>query len=400
MRTAAILAAALLVGCGDNLADTTPDAPLVPDAPPPFAEAPHANVPQVKSGGGAVLTAPKSQPIFFTNDADVQAQIEMFLAQLSGSTYWSAVTSEYGVGSITNLPTIVTTDAPPTTDAALQTWIASKLDGTHTAEGWPATPDPQTIYSVYLPAGATFEGACTQYGAYHDELMAGTVTVPYALMPRCTTQALTIDTLTSAASHELVEAATDPYPFSAPAFARLDDEHFVWARTPGGETGDMCEYLQNADQKLVGGFTVQRTWSNASAAAGHDPCVPALATPYLGVAPMFAEDLAVNTHNGMIMTKGVMVPVNTSKTIEVDLFSDAPTTADWTVNAYDVAALLGTGQATLSFQWVTKATGHNGDKLQLMVTRTRMAGTRGSEMVLVAKADSLIVSMWWGYVAQ
>jgi hypothetical protein len=115
---------------------------------------------------------------------------------------------------------------------------------------------------------------------------------------------------------------------------------------------------------------------------------------------MFAEDLAVTTHGVMIMTKGVMVPVNMSKTIEVDLFSDAPTDADWTVNAYDVAALLGTSQATLSFQWVTKATGHNGDKLQLMVTRTRMAGTRGSEMVLVAKADNLIVSMWWGYVAQ
>ena len=229
------------------------------------------------------------------------------------------------------------------------------MDGTHIADGWPAAPDPQTIYAVFLPSGTTFEGACTSYGGYHDEATSAQMTeFSYALMPRCTPQAGTaLDSLTSATSHELLEAATDPLPFSAPAWVKLDDEHFIWGRTPGGELGDMCEYVQLADQVLVGNFTVQRTWSNISAAAGHDPCVPVLVTPYVGAAPLLDEDLMVTSHMMTIMTKGITVPVSTSKTIEVDLFSDAKSD-DFTVQAYDAAALLGTGQATLSFQWATR----------------------------------------------
>ena len=276
------------------------------------------------------------------------------------------------------------------------------MDGTHTAAGWPAAPDPGTIYAVFIPSGVAFDGACTSYGGYHDEATSTAMAeFPYALIPRCMapTGGTAVDTLTAALSHELVEASTDPFPESAPAFVRLDAAHYVWSRTPGGELGDMCEYNQNADQPLVGTFTVQRTWSNQSAAAGHDPCVPALATPYVGAAPLFPETIMVSSHNGqMIMTKGLTVPLDTSKTLEVDLFSDAPTTADFTVVAYDAAELLGTGSATLAFQW-DKTTGHNGDKLNVMVTRTKMAPSRGSEIVIITEVDGVFVSMWWGYVA-
>jgi hypothetical protein len=394
MRSTVLLVVSLGFGCGDNLAAEAPDASL-PDAPPAFVEAPFGNAPQVISGGGPVLAAGKVQPIFFAGDGDVQPQVEQFLNQLGASSYWSATTAEYGVGPITNLPTIVSSDPVPATDQALQTWLAAQLDGTHA--GWPAVPDPNTVYTVFIPAGVSFEGACTSYGAYHDEDSAQGVAFPYALIPRCMGSSSVLDTLTVSLSHELVEAATDPLPFSAPAFVRLDPEHFVWGRTPGGELGDMCEYLQNVEQPLVGSFVVQRTWSNASAAAGHDPCVPVMATPYASAVPVLDEDLMVTSHGQPIMTKGITVPLNMSKTIAVQLFSDAPT-AEWSVAAYDAAALLG-GQGTLAFQW-GKTTGKNGDKLQVIVTRTRTAGNRGSEMVIVSKVDNKIVAMWWGYVAQ
>jgi hypothetical protein len=402
MRASAIsMFCVALFACGDNRA-VPPDA-AKPDSPPPFAEATHAHVPVVMSGGGAVLSAPVVQPVFFsTDDPATQAQVEQFLGQLGPSSYWRATTSEYGVGAISNLPTIVTTDAPPTTQNDMATWLEGKLDGTHTAEGWPAAPDAQTIYTVFLPQGATYEGACTQYLAYHDE--AGmTVPFSYALIPRCSYNTQfgspepLIDTVTTGLSHELIEAVTDPLPFSAPAYTRIDPEHYVWGRTPGAELGDMCEYVETAEQRLVGGFAVQRTWSNDSAAAGHDPCVPAMATPYLAAAPVLDEDITITTHSNMIMTKGISVPLNTSKTIEVDLFSDAPTDTDFQVVAYDTAGLFG-GSPSLSFQWVTGSTGHNGDKLQLMVTRTKMATNRGSELMLGVKDGGSITSMWWGYV--
>ena len=404
MRVCVILAASLFFGCGDNLA-VAPDA-APPDGPPAFAEAMHDTPPTVVSGGGPVLTSPKVQPIFFMNDSDMQMSVEQFLTTLDSSQYWTTTTSEYGVGAITHLPTIISTDAVPANDMDLQTWLANNMDGTHTADGWPATPDPSVIYTVFIPSGVSFGSACTSYGGYHDEGTSTQTTgkFTYALIPRCQAQAggTAVDTLTSALSHELIESATDPLPDGmSQAYVQIDPEHYIWSRTPGAEIGDMCEYNQNADQPLVGSFTVQRTWSNLSAAAGHDPCVPVLGTPYLGVAPVFPEDIMVSTHGGgqMITTKGVTIALDTSKTLEVDLFSDAPTTADFTVAAYDSAELLQSGQATLAFQW-DKTTGHNGDKLHVMITRTRApTGTRGSEIVFVVQVAGQIVSMWWGYVA-
>src|ERR1041385_2462590 len=155
----------------------------------------------------------------------------------------------------------------------------------------------------------------------------------------------------------------------------------------------MCEFLPSAFQRLLGEFVVQRTWSNASVAAGHDPCVPAPATPYVAAAPVF-DDITLTTHSGnTINTKGVMVPVGTSKTIEVDLFSDQPTDADFIVQAQDGASVTGTGTPSLSFQW-DRTQGKNGDKLHLMITRTLAASGRGSGVLLTTKVNGQAVSLW------
>ena len=82
--------------------------------------------------------------------------------------------------------------------------------------------------------------------------------------------------ITPSLSHELLEAATDPYVRSAPAYLAVDDRHALWAQAvSGGELGDLCE---NESPSLVVpadlGFPVQRTWSNAGARAGTGPCVP------------------------------------------------------------------------------------------------------------------------------
>ncbi len=404
MRKLALLLP-LYFGCGDNISPAMPDAPATPDAPPPFMQAPHDPPPQVSSAGGSVLDAPKVQPIFYTGDAS-QAQIEQLLQGLPGSSYWKTTTTEYGVGDLVLLPSIVSTDMPPTTDEALQAALLAEFP----------TWDPETIYTVFLPDGVVLSAggskSCQSFGGYHDEALAQTGMgsgsgsgsgsggpppgpgLVYALVPHCPGAVQPLDEVTLATSHELIEASTDPHPQTAPAFLRVDADHFIWGRTPGGELGDMCEYVQTAGQRLIGDFMVQRTWSNASAAAGHDPCVPALSSPYVGAAPEL-QDVTVMSHGQMITTKAIPVAPGASVTIPVDVFSDAPTGV-FEVRVEDVKALQG-GTPDLTFS-LDKPVGANGDKLMLTITRAASAtSTRGSEFVITARANNLGQSMWWAY---
>ena len=387
--------------CGDNLkVNETPDAGG-PDASIGFVEAPHGSAPQLVDLGGPVLTAPKIVPIFFANDATVQAQIEDFLTQLAASPYWTTTTSEYGVGPITVMPTIVSADAPPTTDTGLETWLAGNFDGMHA--GFPATPDQGTIYSVFLPAGITlhteFGDSCQSFGGYHDEAMGlQGQSIVYALLPRCGAGADGVDSLTVATSHEWIEASTDPFVETALAYGDADPDHYVMSLTPGAEAGDYCEYLPSAAARLVGTYAVQRTWSNAASRAGSDPCVPAPTTPYLGAAAMFTQQMSIDGENGPVMTKGVEVALHGTAEVDVALFSDSAADA-FTVKAVDVAAAFNGTPAELTFAW-DKTTGVNGDTLHLTVTRAAAGQLPGSEFLIETKNSSnKTVGMWWGFAS-
>jgi len=90
-----------------------------------------------------------------------------------------------------------------------------------------------------------------------------------------------IDAVTATGSHEIVEAATDPFPQSmgaAPGYSQPDEAHLYWLfGLGGGETGDMCAQQPGAFTKFAElPYVVQRTWSNIAAKQGHDPCVPPL----------------------------------------------------------------------------------------------------------------------------
>ena len=404
-RPALSLALALaLSGCGSSPGNDTPDAAVASgaDAATPDAGSPDGavtNTPQtqpiIMNAGGTVLAAPHIVPVFFAGDATAQAQLETFLTALAASSYWTAISSEYGVGALTVAPSVVATETPPTTDTALRQLITAHAGGTG---GWPATT-PNTIYSVFLPDGVTLtmqgSTSCVAFGGYHNETNAGVV---YALMPRCTSASFPgLQEVTIASSHEFLEAATDPHPQSAPAFNMPDDEHAIWQLAPGGELGDMCEYNHAVYQPLVGSFMVQRTWSNASAAAGHDPCVPVPSTPYVH-ATTNLPDMTIDAGGGQtLVTRGIAVAVGETKVVEVDLSSDGDA-PDWTVAAYDVASKYQMQAAELMLS-LDKTTGHKGDKLKLSITRLKAAGQFGvSELALQSSVNGVSVDTWWALV--
>ncbi len=412
--TATASALAALVACSSSNDEATPaetqsdpDA-SVPDADAaPFAAAAHAALPQVVNLGGPVLANPKIVPIFFAG-FDHRADVLAFAPKLAASTYWKTTTGEYGVGALAVGAPIDVAEPPPGLlyNSDIRAWLESRFDGTHPEFG--TTPIDGAIYTLYYPTGVSIydtdapdSGAeagtgtahlsCDSFGGYHGEATVGGASVAYAVIAHCTTG---IDFMTEISSHEWVEAATDPIVKSRPAYARLDDDHVIWGIETGSEVGDLCEREPDAVVKPADiGYVVQRTWSNAAAMAGTEPCVPAPSAPFIGAAPLLKDDIDLGTTT----SKGAYVPAGTTKTFEVDLFSSAPTD-DWVVKAtaFDLDKAGALVKSVNLFVTLTPSSGNNGDKLQLEIRADK--GSPFGFAVVAIDSSGPTKRRWWALV--
>jgi hypothetical protein len=345
----------------------------------------HPPLPTVVSAGGPTLATPEFIPITFPGDPN-QADIVAFTSAIGASTYWSTIASQYGVGPATRGAPVVLTAAeePPGTggtiaDADVQAWLQMEIESGVLV----GTNGPSTVYAVYFPSGTTITlptesggiaESCLQFGGYHAFFQTTDTGahVAYVVIARCSTFPTTsgpltgLDAITGPASHEYLEVATDPEPRSNPAYVDPDEANIFWAFAfGGGEIGDMCALFPNAFFKPAGlPYTVQRSWSNESALASHDPCQPDLTRGevYFNSVAVLPDEVTI----GGAMTRALTLDLHTSKTVEVDLYSDGPTTGPWSVQAVDVLEFQGYA-AALSFRW-DKTSGTNGDKLHLTVT--------------------------------
>ena len=149
-------------------------------------------------------------------------------------------------------------------DKQLDAFVAENVGKTENA--WPATSgDP--VYIIYLPKTTSLllsgKSACAQgVGGYHSNTKVNGKAVAYAIVPRCGSD---FDHVTVAASHELAEAATDPYPMTRPAWVGFKEEHLAWElfQQFQSENGDACEFYRDSDIRFGEsdvGFTFQRQW--------------------------------------------------------------------------------------------------------------------------------------------
>ena len=345
-------------------------------APSTVYPAPHPPIPLAKKGFGTVMSAPVVVPIFFPKDS-LQKPFVDFLGKLAAGPYFATTTAEYGVGAPTIAPVVALTEAAPKkiSDLEIRAFLAAKLTGPSPQLVAPASGQP--LYTIFFPGVTTVDIAgaqsCQTFGGYHDTMVLPDGTqIAYAIIPRCKG----IDD-TVALTHELVEAFTDPY-VGYPAWAGVEDAGVLWGIRGGGELGDLCEFFKSSTKTDPGtGNLIQATWSNASAAAGHAPCVP-WEGPFFGAAPVLPDDIAIAPLG--ITTKGVKIPVGGTRTIEVDLFSDGPTGGDFSVAAFDLASQSGPPALMLT---VDKAAGSNGEKVALTITRLSKDPTLGVEMFFV-----------------
>jgi hypothetical protein len=208
-----------------------------------------------------------------------------------------------------------------TSAGPLSLWLACELaqvvpDGP-TAGGFHA-PDDNSLYMVYLPQGTTFaEHPCSGIHLWAvtttlDFVFPVFVPVPqtiaYAVIPAgcALSKANPLDAISKAASHEMIEAATDrivPGPLVPESLGWIDRSLDPVAQLKDGEAADICQTgaIQPTTPavRLANGYLVAPYWSNAN-----QTCVP------VGAAVTLDETglPATVPHNATVNAKTVTLP--------------------------------------------------------------------------------------------
>jgi hypothetical protein len=355
------------------------------------------NVPQVQFAGGPVLASPILQSITFARYSQT-ADADALVASIGGTTFFQEAVSEYGVGPAFAAQPVHLAQGSPANldDDDIKPWLIALIEA-----GTVMAPVPGAIYVIFYPSSTalTLNGtqSCWQFGGYHESVVVDGVSAAYAVIPQCTfSDWTTLQTTTSSASHEIVEAATDPTPLTPTlAWSGADTQHFFWQIVLGGEVADMCAQWANSFYIPIGyPYMVQRPWSNAQAAAGHDPCKPQLpGEVYFNSVPVLPDLVTISDGTGAThVTGGIALAINQTRTIDVQLFSDGPA-APWTVNALNPT----TFPSELKLSWDT-LTGQSGDVLHLTITVLGFNDFWNGDPFVIESTQGDITNYWLGYV--
>ncbi len=292
--------------------------------------------------GGRVVPQPHIVNLFWDNDwnsnnpsSPSRATINGFVQLMTASDYLDKA-NQYGVSrgyfhSEHESSTVCQTMRPSgaTDFSSFQGWITCEVQSS-IATGVPV-PDDNTIYAVFLPEGVTITGAigatCFPTAAFHGwsaltvpdpalialGILSGfkIVGYPYIVIPaECAVRAgggspaATLDFVTQLFSHELLEAATDPFPPTGWIDNANSSDLRKWMNT--GEAADVCQPdasapdgIPTAPVRLPNGLLVETYWSNlANGCVTVVDTTPPVITPTitgtLGRNGWYVSDLTVN----------------------------------------------------------------------------------------------------------
>jgi hypothetical protein len=231
--------------------------------------------------GGHILSPLRLVVVVAANDV-LRDSLFAFAKALPTSQWWPQVATPFGVSPTA---TAFTVTGPPIAAGTQMTFAdvnayvqAAAVD----SAGYAA--DGRTTFLIFLPTGVSCvsAGSCALYSAFHRPFGTSTGGQFDAIAVVIRGQG-GMEAMTLAASHEIIESATDPEENAW----KLESPFHPWTGSPWGlddggnfeENGDMCEGTRILD----GGFYYQRVFSNQAAALGGDPCVPAIPTPYFNV---------------------------------------------------------------------------------------------------------------------
>jgi len=351
-----------LIASGCSAAAMQPDASYLEDAgldggvdggPDGGSVAEHAPFPQVVDNGGDLLNSPSLVTITFPG-YEYEAQVQAFGDWIFTSNWMAAVGLEYDVGRGQHLKKVVLSSAAPAEfdEGSIGAFIANRI-----RIGQLPPPTEGILYMLYLPSdtivtqlynGQAYQVSCMSTFAAHDYSQVTSTSAPfaYAWVASCTKPVpniplpIGLDGVTTAASHELIEAATDPY---GEGYHLLSYDYAnPWALL-GLEVGDLC-VLSFATED---GYRLQRVWSNQAARLGGSPCVPVPA----GV-----------SYRGVSTSPGYVASVPAGKSIHFDVEGWSTSSGPWALSSFVWRGNIDP-QFTLSGTQIS-----NGDTLSLDLT--------------------------------
>ena len=268
------------------------------------ATTPTCKTPKLAYFDGPIVMQPIIVPVFWSSHVNAALTapttgMAQFFADVTQSTYWPWL-QEYDTvglaggteqailgGTATAGVTLVPSHCAATTTCTVSdAQIQAELNAQIAAKVLPApevdcTNNARTIYMIEFPPNVTVTGpagagtSCVQFCAYHNTGTYSGTAIPLiygVLMDEfsstcktgCGTNNTPLENMTDTASHELVEAVTDPdigldtgNKYQAPA---------GWGDNNDGcgEIADICDNDGTGDTITVSGrtWTVQELWSN------------------------------------------------------------------------------------------------------------------------------------------
>jgi hypothetical protein len=321
--------------------------PIEPPAPPPPE---WIAPPSIPSQGGKVLAHPAIVTVTFADDPNA-ALAESYGDWVVGSA-WLAAAKEYGVSTGTHANKVqIARNAPMTASRGdVEAIVAEAMTG--------LTATDDTLVAVWFPKTTKLTLSnlthCGSFSGYHAETGAGIAFAAIGDCPTYVTGLSETENIMRTASHEIIEASTDPRTDTNPAWVALDPAN-PWSIL--GEVGDVCPLSGIVRD---GAFVAQRYWSNEAAKVrAGDPCVPAPAgaSYSTSVAPIDTQTVAAGAK------------------VTFDLVGAATDTSlEWTIQ---VKPLLGTLQATTTLGGSTMRDGAT-TRLAFDVAKDAASGTYGA----------------------
>lgn len=367
---------------------------------------------------GPVLTTPKVQLIAYAEDTYLP-DIEKQLTELTMTQTWAAQTAEYGVGPLTINPTITIPGTPPKTlddnsgnVTPFEMTLAANLSGASPAWG---AADQSTIYLFLLPSGTQVNsgGLCCDpnygYFGYHYEAPVGSSSVAYAVVCNCpgfASPPLTaLDDLTTTVTHELAEAATNPFVqlgAGVPAGGRrarhlggghlrrrgrrhVPEQHRLQLHAAGIHLHGAAELVQRGrqgrDEPLRPGALHRPLLQQLPDAPGHgDP-------------------------RGRLLVargdrRGRQIPIGQTKTIDVVLHGDGTTSGPWKVDVQDLSYYSGDTTKPVTQLSLDKTSGSEGDVLHLTIKVLKADASLGGEGFVLTSTLGMQQNIWYAAIGQ
>ena len=276
---------------------------------------------QLRFQGGRILHSPKIVAVFFQPDP-MQHATEALLESYGCTTYWRDAVGEYGVGDALYERSVVLPELPATASASgpdasaldpFRTWVSDRA-----AEGVFGALSEDHVLLFFLPPNTRLaaDDCSAQTGAHGFFVAKDNKQIAYAFIDRCPSLdgPYRLFNRTFAATHELMEMATDPDP-SMPGWktlgAGIDAPSVRPSTTSSDDEGaDFCN--DRAADAPDYAFSIARHYSNRRARVGRDPCDPSQTLQPIAALAQGAGPQGIDLSNGKAH-------------IVIDIFSEDPT---------------------------------------------------------------------------